>query len=120
MRQLVMFEPPSSPKFNRLQQMLRILRQRFGEAIVRLASLIGPPVPLPIQVQALPDGAPTEMRWGGWSRKVERVYEFWREWQGWWESLVTRDYYQVESVGGLMFTIFRDGQGQWFLDRRRR
>lgn len=119
-RQLVMFEPPVHPKLERLYQILRMLKQRFGEAVIRLASALGPPLPVPIQVQAHSDGAPIRMRWGGWSRKVEKVYEYWRERQNWWDRLVARDYYQVESLGGLIFTIFRDGQGGWFLDRRRR
>ena len=37
---------------------LRLLQQRFGEAVIRLASMLGPPLPVPIRVNAKPDGTP--------------------------------------------------------------
>lgn len=102
-----------------MQEVIRTLRQRFGEAVIRLASAIGPPLPLPIQVRTQTDGAPGVLSWGGWSRHVERVYEYWRELKTWWDVPVQRDYYQVEVNGETVFTLFRDGKGRWFLDRRR-
>jgi DNA polymerase-4 len=119
-RQLTMFEPPGQLKLNRILEVLKVLRKRFGELVVRLASALGPPLPLSIQVQVREDGIPTRLRWGGWSRRVEKVYEFWRERLTWWDTPVTRDYYQVETTAGLTFTVFRDREGRWFLDRRRR
>ena len=119
-RQLLLFETLQSLRIERLVAALGQLSKRFGEWIVRLASALGPPVPVPIQVQTGPDGAPASLRWGGWSRPVVGVYEAWRERQTWWDEIVLRDYYQVESSGGPILTVFRDGQGQWFLDRRRR
>jgi nucleotidyltransferase/DNA polymerase involved in DNA repair len=108
------------PRLAQLRSAIRLLQQRFGEAIIRLASLIGPPLPLPIRIGARPDGAPLSLGWGGWSSRVTSVYEYWREQRGWWEQPVTRDYYEVEAENGAVFTLFRDEQGQWFLDRRRR
>ena len=118
-RQLTLFEESIQPKLARLQEALRVLRRRFGEAVMRLASAIGPPLPLPIRVRTRADGAPEALSWGGWSRHVERVYEYWRELKTWWDAPAQRDYYQVEVNGETVFTLFRDGKGRWFLDRRR-
>jgi hypothetical protein len=118
-RQLSLFEETIQPRLARLQEVLRMLRQRFGEMVIRIASTIGPPMPLPIQVNTRPDGAPAWLRWGGWSRQVEAVYEFWRELKTWWDTPVRRDYYQVAVDGEMVFTLFRDEKGRWYLDRRR-
>ncbi|HJW83582.1 MAG TPA: hypothetical protein VJ754_04695 [Anaerolineae bacterium] len=118
-RQLEMFTPAVQPKLARLHEALRVLRQRFGEAVVMLASALGPPLPLPIQVRAQSSGAPAWLSWGGWSRHVVKVYEYWRERRAWWDQPVTRDYYQVEVSEGTVFTLFQDGQGRWYLDRQR-
>lgn len=118
-RQLTLFEETVQPKLARLQEVLRLIRRRFGEAAVRLASLIGPPLPIPIRVRAEADGAPSLLSWGGWSRPVERVYEHWREMKTWWAAPVERDYYQVVVVGEVVYTVFRDSKGRWFWDRQR-
>jgi DNA polymerase-4 len=118
-RQMALFEEPDQPKLARLREVLRNLQQRFGETIIRLASVIGPPLPLSIEVGLRPDGTPMWLRWGGWARLVDQVYEFWREQHNWWDQPVARDYYQVEINGEVVFTVFRDGKGRWFLDRRR-
>ncbi len=97
----------------------RALQQRFGEAVLWLTSAVGPPVPLPIHVNAQADGVPLDLRWGRWSRRVTSLYEYWREQHAWWDQLIARDYYQIELGDGLVFTLFRDNEGQWFLDRRR-
>jgi DNA polymerase-4 len=118
-RQLTLFEEPIQPKLARLREVLRNLQERFGETIIRLASVIGPPLPLSIEVGLRPDGTPMWLRWGGWARLVDQVYEFWREQHHWWDQPVARDYYQVEVNGEVVFVVFRDSKGRWFLDRRR-
>ena len=118
-RQLNLFEETASPRLRRLHEALRTLRQRFGEAVVCLASAIGQPLPLPIQVETDSHGAPLQLRWGGWSRRVTTVYESWREQCRWWDQPVIHDYYQVETAAVTAFTVFRDAGGCWFLDRRR-
>ena len=118
-RQLTLFEEPVQPKLARLRKVVRTLQQRFGEAVIRLASVVGPPLPLPVQVHLHPDGMPARLCWGGWSRRVESVYETWREYRNWWDDPVVRNYYLVETDAETAFTVFRDGQGRWFLDRRR-
>lgn len=107
------------PKLAQLRSVIRVLQQRFGEAVIRLASLIGPPLPLPIRIGARPDGTPLGLGWGGWSSRVTNIYEYWREQRTWWEQPVVRDYYQIEAENGAVFTLFRDENGRWFLDRRR-
>jgi DNA polymerase IV len=107
------------PKLAQLRSTIRLLQQRFGETVIRLASLIGPPLPLPIRIGARPDGTPLGLGWGGWSSRVTNIYEYWREQRTWWELPVVRDYYQIEAENGAVFTLFRDENGRWFLDRRR-
>lgn len=87
---------------------------------MRLASLVGPPLPLPIKVNLAPNGIPAVLGWGGWSRRVANIYEYWRERQTWWERPTARDYYQLTIEDGTPFTIFHDEQQRWFLDRQRR
>ena len=108
-----------SPKLTQLRAALRLLQQRFGEAVIRLASTLGPPLPVPIRVNTQPDGTPLGLGWGRWSRRVTNVYEYWCEQRAWWEQPLARDYYQIEAGEGIVFTLFRDAEGQWFLDRRR-
>jgi hypothetical protein len=103
----------------RLRAALQILQRRFGEAIVKLASTLGPPLPLSIEVKARPDGVPLWLGWGGWSCRVAHLYEYWREQWAWWDRPSLRDYYQIEADDGTVFTLFRDDQQHWFLDRRR-
>jgi hypothetical protein len=118
-RQLTLFEEATSPRLGRLREVLRMLRQRFGEAVVCLASVVGPPLPLSIQVDTGIGDLPVQLCWGGWPRRVTAVYESWREQRRWWDQPLVRDYYQVEADAGTIFTVFRDAGGRWFLDRRR-
>lgn len=118
-RQMTLFDEPTQPKLARLREVIQTLKHRFGEAVIRLASALGPPLPLAIEVGLRSDGAPMWLRWGGWERIVGQVYEFWREQRNWWDQPVARDYYQVEVNDEVVFVVFRDSQGRWFLDRRR-
>ncbi len=118
-RQLSLLESAESSKWAQFRVVLQALQQRFGEAVLLLASTLGPPLPLPIRVTAQADGRPLDVRWGRWSRRVTTLYEYWREQRAWWDQWVARDYYQIEIGDGLVFTLFRDNEGQWFLDRRR-
>ena len=119
-RQLSLWDADVQPRLAQLRAAIRVLQQRFGEAIVRLASLVGPPLPLPIKVNLAPNGIPAVLGWGGWSRRVVNIYEYWRERQTWWERPTARDYYQLTIEDGTPFTIFHDEQQRWFLDRQRR
>lgn len=118
-QQLTLIDEAVPGKWQRLQATLRALWQRFGRAIIRLASTVGPPLPIPLEVQTRPDGAPLTVRWGGWGRLVDEVHEYWREERQWWDEALRREYYQVVTEGDTILTLFRDENGRWFLDRRR-
>ena len=49
-QQLSLVDETTAPRLIRLHETLRLLWIRFGETVIRLASAIGPPLPLPIQV----------------------------------------------------------------------
>jgi DNA polymerase-4 len=120
LRQLSLLDTPRQSALARLQATLKVLKQRFGETVIRLASLIGPPVPLAIKVNARTDGLPIGLSWGDWSRQVKAVWNEWRAHSSWWDQPVARHYYQIETDDGAIYTVFCDAQGRWFLDRRRR
>ena len=87
--------------------------------MIRLASTVGPPLPIPLDVQTRPDGTPLVLHWGGWGRLVDDVHEHWREERQWWDQALRREYYQVITEGETILTLFCDENGRWFLDRRR-
>jgi len=103
----------------RLREALRRLRERFGEMIIVVASLLGPPPPRPIQVTTDPQGLPRALVWRERIREVEMVYEIWRERRHWWGLPVERDYFRLEIGDGQMRVIFRDVRAdRWLLERR--
>jgi DNA polymerase-4 len=118
-RQLTLLATPRQVSLVRLQTVIKVLKQRFGEAVIKLASLIGPPVPLAIKVTTQPNGWPLTLSWGGWSRPVKTVWNEWREQSHWWDQPVARSYYQIEVGDGALYTVFCDDRGGWFMDRRR-
>ena len=117
--QLSLFESAAIQRQQRLDEVLRLLRQRFGEQIVMVASLLGPPLPKPIKVTLNADRTPATLEWGGKTRSVSQVYEVWRERRSWWGLPVDRDYYRIETSRGASHVVFRQiGTNQWMLDRR--
>ncbi len=118
-QQLTLIDEAVPGKWQRLQTTLRTLWQRFGRAMIRLASTVGPPLPIPLDVQTRPDGIPLVVRWGGWSRLVGEVHEYWREERLWWDQAQRREYYQVITEDETILTLFCDENERWFLDRRR-
>ena len=102
-----------------LHEALRRLRERFGEMIIVVASLLGPPLPRPIQVTTDPAGLPRALVWCDRIRKVEAVYETWRERRCWWGQPVERDYFRLGTGDGQMRVVFCDVRtGRWLLERR--
>ena len=120
-RQLTLFKTSGQREDGQMKHVLNSLYQRFGKGIIKLASTIEPPSPIPIQVRCHSDGTPTSLHIcrSSRSRKIKRTHEYWRECWRWWDRPIIREYYQVEVNGGLIFTLFRNGRGHWFLDRRR-
>jgi nucleotidyltransferase/DNA polymerase involved in DNA repair len=134
--QLALFTGRPDGRRQRLREALRRLRERFGEMIVVVASLIAPPPPCPIQVTTDPAGLPRALVWRERIREVEVIYEIWRERRYWWSHPVERDYFRLETADGQMRVIIRDtrlrpepatspaesaqpeGAGRWLLERR--
>lgn len=116
----VLHSGPSSFCPEPLVEALRLLRARFGEAIILIASLLGPPRPRPIQVTTDPSGQPLALVWPDRIRGVTAIYEAWRERRRWWSLPIERDYFRLETCDGEVRTLFRDlRSGEWMLERRR-
>ncbi len=117
--QLALFTGAPDRRRERLREALRRLRERVGEMIIVVASLIAPPPPRPIQITTDPAGLPRALVWRDRIREVVGVYEIWRERRYWWSRPVERDYFRLETAGGQMRVIFRDVRAdRWLLERR--
>jgi hypothetical protein len=111
---------PQERRWRRLRETLRRLRERFGETIIVVASLIAPPAPRPILVTTSPAGQPRALVWHDRIRRIEAIYEAWCERRYWWSRPVERDYFRLETDDGQMRVIFRDARAErWLLERRR-
>jgi DNA polymerase-4 len=117
--QLALLTAPAEVRRSRLQEALRRLRERFGELIVVVASLVAPPPPRPIQVTTDRHGLPRALVYRDRIREVAAVYETWRERRRWWSLPVERDYFRLETADGQVRVLFRDVRsGRWLLERR--
>jgi nucleotidyltransferase/DNA polymerase involved in DNA repair len=117
--QLTLFNGASNTKQERLREALRRLRERFGEMIIVVASLIAPPSPRPIHVTTDPAGRPRALVWRDRIRQIDIVYERWRERRYWWSRPVERDYFRLGTDDGQMRVIFHDTRADgWMLERR--
>ncbi len=118
--QLALFTVVQDQQLTQLQQVLQRLRERFGQLIIVIASLIGPPRPQQIQVTTGADYIPRALVWRDRIVPVCRIYEHWRESRFWWAQPVHRYYYRVEDGSGQVRVVYRDLRGEtWWLDRRR-
>jgi nucleotidyltransferase/DNA polymerase involved in DNA repair len=118
MHQMALVEAGVSAKQTRLEETLQLLYHRFGQAVIRLAALLGPPVPLKVRVALNAEGLPARLAFGGESRVVVGVDEYWREEKFWWDRPVQRDYFRVLLADGSLRNIFQNLiNGEWFLDR---
>jgi nucleotidyltransferase/DNA polymerase involved in DNA repair len=117
--QLALWTPPQEKRSSQLRQVLCRLRERFGELIVVVASLVGAPPPRPVQVTTDLQGMPRAVVWRDHIREVKLVYETWRERRRWWSLPVERDYYRLETDDGLVRVVFREVRtDRWLLERR--
>ena len=104
----------------RFEEALQLLMHRFGQAVVRVAALLGPPVPLRVQVTLDAHGQPCQLEFGGEVRPLLEIDECWREERQWWDDqrAVRRDYFRVTLGDGSLRNIFQDqSDGEWYLDR---
>jgi hypothetical protein len=85
---------------------------------VRVASLMGPPVPVPVEVALDRQGLPSRLALGGQTYYLLNIVDQWREEQGWWHRPLRRDYFRVTMPDESHRKIFQDLQtGDWYLDR---
>ncbi len=117
-RALAEAQSGAGAQHTRLEATLHGLVHRFGEAVVRVAALLGPPLPLRVDVDLNDLGRPARLRYGGLARVVLAVDESWREERRWWERPVRRDYFRLQLADGSLRNVFQDLiSGEWFLDR---
>lgn len=124
--QLALFSAPRDHRLRRLQEALRVLRDRFGEFIVMIGALIRPPNPRPLDVITDPNRMPSVLipqeayaRRGPTAYEVHTIYEHWRERRLWWARPLLRDYYRLEDETGTVRLIYQDLVSQhWWLERR--
>jgi DNA polymerase IV len=118
LHQMALVEAGVSARQTRLEETLQLLYHRFGQAVIRIAALLGPPVPLKVRVALNDEGVPARLAFGGESRAVLGVDEYWREEKFWWDKPVQRDYFRVLLADGSLRNIFQNLlNGEWFLDR---
>jgi nucleotidyltransferase/DNA polymerase involved in DNA repair len=104
----------------RFENALQLLVHRFGQAVLRVAALLGPPVPLPVKVRLDAGGLPLSVEVGGLDQQVLSVTERWREEKHWWDvgRAQRRDYYRVALADDSFRNIFQDLLTEaWYLDR---
>jgi nucleotidyltransferase/DNA polymerase involved in DNA repair len=105
-------------KRTRLEETLQLLAHRFGQAVVRIAALLGPPLPLAVRVSLGDLGLPRSVEIGGEIRLVSEIHEHWRLEKWWWDRPVKRDYYRLLLADGTLRNVFQDQvNGGWYLDR---
>jgi DNA polymerase-4 len=115
-QQLGFVDNPQS-KQAQLQLALESLWSRFGELVIRVASLVGSPLPLRIQVQIDAKGRPSLLKWGGWTRMVRGVLDHWRSSSRWWQQPVEREHYLVQTQSGSTYSVYAQDQ-HWYVDRK--
>ena len=107
------------PRHERLGEALRRLRERFGDMVVMIASLVGPPLPRSVLVTTDQGGMPCALVWQDRIREVMLIYETWRTRANWWRLPVERDYFRLETSDGRIRVVFHDlGADRWLLERR--
>ncbi len=110
--------PPQ--KLADFEQALQLLFHRFSRTVLQVAALLGPPVPLKIQVTLDDLGQPASLALGGPPQRVLAVHETWREEKSWWDARRARlrDYYRVLLLDESYRNIYQDlNTQQWYLDR---
>jgi hypothetical protein len=118
--QVALREQAAGDQGPRLEEALQLLAHRFGQAAIRVAALLGPPVPVPIGVGLDAAGRPARLRVGGRVIGLAGVDDHWREERQWWEARggIRRDYFRVVLPDGSLRKIFQNlADGEWYLDR---
>ncbi len=102
----------------RFEEALQLLYHRFGQAILRVAALLGPPVPIRVRVGLGAAGQPVRLELGGRWWALAGIDDYWREERQWWDRPLRRDYFRVLLPDGSLRKIFQNLlDGEWYLDR---
>ena len=109
---------PPFGKQARFETALQVLVHRFGELVLRVAALIGPPVPLPVTVTIGDEGRLVSYALGGEENPVVEVENTWREERDWWSRPLRRDYFRVRLPDDSLHKLYQDlVDEKWYLDR---
>ncbi len=102
----------------RLEDVIQLILHRFGQTAIKIASLLGPPIPLKVKVKVNATGLPSLVTLAGQARGIVGIDEHWREERAWWARPLRRDYYRVILADGSLRNLFQNlNDGKWFLDR---
>lgn len=116
--QLALVRAGVPEKQTRLEDVIQLLIHRFGEAAIKIASLLGPPIPLKVKVRLNAQGFPSLLTLAGQVRAVVGIDEHWREEKAWWDKPLRRDYFRVLLADGSLRNLFQNlNNGEWFIDR---
>ena len=117
-QQRSILEMDRDEKRDRISTALQLIIHRFGEAIIKVASVLGPPVPIPIDVRVNGRGLPAQIKIADRLHYVGAIQESWREERQLWTHPIRRDYFQVVLQDGSLRNIFQNlSNNEWFLDR---
>jgi len=72
----------------------------------------------PINVATDDGGVPESFSWHGDVHRIGAVYNSWRVHSDWWRGTIWRDYYKLDTTGGLLCIIYHDlVEDAWYLSR---
>lgn len=119
MHQMALVEAGVLEKQARLEGVIQLLWRRFGQTAVKIAALLGPPMPIKVRAHLNAAGLPARLQLGGEVKVVMDLDEAWREERRWWDLRpIRRDYFRVVLTDGSLRNIFQDLlSGEWYLDR---
>jgi hypothetical protein len=116
--QASLIEAGVAERQTRLEEVIRLIHHRFGIAALKVAALLGPPVPLRVRVSLDAAAQPTRFQLGDEVKVVVGLDGTWREERNWWAKPVRRDYFRLILTDGSLRNIFQDlATDEWFLDR---
>jgi DNA polymerase-4 len=116
--QLALVKSGVPEKLARLEDIIQLILHRFGQAAIKIASLLGPPIPLKVKVRVNRDGLPSVVTLAGQMRGIVGIDEHWREERAWWSKPLRREYFRVILPDGSLRNLFQNlNDGEWYLDR---
>lgn len=88
----------------------------FVQARCKVSKLFREPEELKVKTDA--EGMPVNIIRDKRVERVLKVYKRWRISDKWWQREVSREYFTIETAGGLVCDIYRDMMTKrWFLSR---